>query len=132
MRESALDLEDAMVRLLLELGGESLLRRLVVLLIELAPQRLEDLQRALAAGDLAAARSAVHALRSTAGTVGATQLMHGCQRIEEAPDLAAARALALALESEWQKLRAGLEPWLAASGDWIEEGSTEAIPNSPG
>lgn len=104
MRDFA-ELEAATVERLLELGGEDFLLHLLDLLAEIAPQRLDELRRALDGGDLAAARSAAHALRSTAGTVGAARLLDGCRRVEEAPGLAAALAAAAELESEWRRLR---------------------------
>jgi HPt (histidine-containing phosphotransfer) domain-containing protein len=95
-----------------ELGGDELLRRLVGLLLELTPQRLDLLRDAMRRGDLAAARMAVHALSSTAGIVGATRLLDAAQRVEKAPGAPEARAAAEALEGEWRRLQEPLQGWL--------------------
>jgi len=103
------------VRQVRALGGEELLRRLAGLLLELTPQRLGALAEALRSDDLAAARMAVHALSSTAGTVGAEGLLDAAQRVEAAPSASEARAAAAVLEDEWRRLEPPLSRWLAGS-----------------
>jgi len=95
------------------LGGQELLRRLAELLLELAPLRLGALAEALRRDDLAAARMAVHALSSTAGTVGAEGLLDAAQRVEAAPSAAEARTAAAVLDDEWRRLEPLLSRWLA-------------------
>jgi HPt (histidine-containing phosphotransfer) domain-containing protein len=100
------------VEYLRELGGEDLLRRLVTLLCELAPQRLSTLQGALLRDDLPAARRAAHALCSTAGTVGATGLLAAARLVERATGLPEILAATGTLEREWALLQAPLRQWL--------------------
>ncbi len=95
-----------------ELGGDDLLRRLVTLLVELAPQRLSALEEALLRGDQPAARRAAHALCSTAGTIGATALLDAARLVEQAPDLPGILAATTTLEREWGRLQASLRLWL--------------------
>ncbi len=104
------------VRQLRELGGEELLRRMVVLLLELTPQRLSVLAEAIRHEDLAAARLAAHALCSTAGAVGALQLLDAARLIEAASTIARAQVVAAILEAEWHRLEAPLGRWLAGPG----------------
>jgi HPt (histidine-containing phosphotransfer) domain-containing protein len=103
----------ATVRHLRELGGEELLRRLVRLLLELAPQRLSAVAEALEREDLAAARLAAHALSSTAGVLGAAALLDAAQVVETA-GAAEIRAAAGSLDEEWGRLRGPLTRWLDA------------------
>jgi two-component system sensor histidine kinase/response regulator len=100
------------VRSLRDLGGEDLLRRLVTMLLELTPQRLTALREGLRQGDLPAARGAAHALRSTAGTVGATSLLAAAQRVETAAGWTDILAAASLLEREWNRLQSPLRHWL--------------------
>jgi HPt (histidine-containing phosphotransfer) domain-containing protein len=103
------------VEYLRELGGEELLRRLVTLLCELAPQRLSTLEEALLRADLPAARRAAHALCSTAGTVGATGLLDAARGVERAasrPEILAATGV---LVREWIRLQDPLRQWLEAA-----------------
>ncbi len=95
------------------LGGDDLLRRLVGLLLDLTPPRLDALREALRRDDLAAARMAVHALSSTAGIVGATGLLAAAQRVEAAPSIPEALAATEILEVEWRWLQGPLSQWLA-------------------
>jgi HPt (histidine-containing phosphotransfer) domain-containing protein len=100
------------VRSLRELGGEDLLRRLVTMLLELAPQRLSAMRDGLRQGDLPAARGAAHALRSTVGAVGATSLLAAAQRVETAAGWTDILASASLLEREWNRLQPPLRHWL--------------------
>ena len=100
-----------------ELGGEELLRRLGRLLLELTPRRLSALAEALRRDDLAAARRAVHALGSTAGTVGAGGLLAATHRVEAASSASEARTAAAVLEEEWHRLRQPLSRWLGSPGE---------------
>jgi HPt (histidine-containing phosphotransfer) domain-containing protein len=100
------------VEYLRELGGEDLLRRLVTLLCELAPQRLSTLEEALRRADLPAARRAAHALCSTAGTVGATALLDAARLVERATSRAEILAATGVLVREWTRLQDPLRRWL--------------------
>jgi HPt (histidine-containing phosphotransfer) domain-containing protein len=100
-----------------ELGGEELLRRLVRLLLELAPQRLSAVAEALEHEDLAAARLAAHALSSTAGVLGAAALLDAAQFVETA-GAGEIRVAAGTLAEEWSRLREPLSRWLGEPLDF--------------
>lgn len=64
------------------LGGESLVRKLVNVFGEYATDRVRDAVSAGQAGDLDALARAAHALRSSAGNVGAVRLMAIATQLE--------------------------------------------------
>jgi len=77
-----------------------------------APQRLKRMQAAQECGDVAAVREEVHALRSSAATVGATFVARRCVAIEEAiqaGNTAELGTLLLALKQQFTRA----EPLLA-------------------
>ena len=57
-----------------KLGGEVLVRRLVGLYLELAPQRVAAGREALATGDHETAERSFHSLRSSSANVGASEV----------------------------------------------------------
>jgi HPt (histidine-containing phosphotransfer) domain-containing protein len=118
------------VEYLRELGGEDLLRRLVTLLFELAPQRLHTLEGALLRSDLPAARRAAHALCSTAGTVGATGLLEAARLVERATGLPELLAATGRLEREWDRLQEPLRVWLDQPG--LDQSGIEPGIDQPG
>jgi two-component system, sensor histidine kinase and response regulator len=69
-----------------DLGGDQrdLLGEVVDLFLRTAPDRLQSLAGALGRGDEGAVRFNAHALRSSAGTVGAVRLGGMCTRLEDA------------------------------------------------
>ena len=66
------------------LGGSALVSQMLTLFREHAPQRVEAISEAVAAADWAAAGRAAHTLVSTAGSVGAMELMQRARDLEEA------------------------------------------------
>lgn len=70
------------------LGGNGLVRQLVAVFLEHAPTRVSAARAAQASGDLPALARAAHALRGSAGNVGATTLAHAARRLEEAAERA--------------------------------------------
>jgi HPt (histidine-containing phosphotransfer) domain-containing protein len=66
------------------LGGTALLSEMLSLFREHAPQRVEAVRDAVAAKDWASAARAAHTLVSTAGSVGAMELMQRARDLEEA------------------------------------------------
>lgn len=65
-------------------GGDALLRQVVTLFRDQVRVRHEAMRGAVANGDPATARNAAHALKSSAGQVGAVGMQELCQRIERA------------------------------------------------
>jgi HPt (histidine-containing phosphotransfer) domain-containing protein len=66
------------------LGGNALLTTMLALFREHAPQRVEDIRSAVTAGDWGSAARAAHTLVSTAGSVGAMDLVQRARDLEEA------------------------------------------------
>ena len=66
-----------------DFGGEKLLRGMIDLFVKNAPIKAAEAGEALAAGDAAALRSALHALKSSAGQLGATTVHAACVAGEE-------------------------------------------------
>jgi HPt (histidine-containing phosphotransfer) domain-containing protein len=56
------------------IGGAELVREMIRLFVENGGRRLEDARRGQEAGDIQAVREALHALISSAGTIGAPRL----------------------------------------------------------
>lgn len=65
-------------------GGDAMLQKLVMLYREQVEVRTAALRGALATGDMAAARQAAHALKSSSGQIGAVGLQELCKRTEHA------------------------------------------------
>ncbi len=79
-------LDPNVIASLRELGGEDdpgLLLELIGLFLEDAPQRLKDIETALATGELKLLERAAHTLKSSSASIGAMQLSGLCKRIEE-------------------------------------------------
>jgi len=64
--------------------GAAMLAELVELFFEDAPQLLETLRSSLAAGDVEKAQRAVHTLKGTSASLGATHLSQLCAELEAA------------------------------------------------
>lgn len=64
-------------------GGDKLVRGMVELFVANAPARAADAREALDCGDAAALRAALHALKSSAGQLGATTVYAACVSGEE-------------------------------------------------
>ena len=64
-------------------GGDKLLHGMIELFVRNAPVRAADAREALDCGDAAAMRSALHALKSSAGQLGAVSVHEACVAGEE-------------------------------------------------
>lgn len=84
-------------------GDASFLRELIDVYLEDAPQRVAELDAALARGDAVVATRAAHTIKGSSSNFGATRLAHQAQLIEaqcKAGDCASALPLVPALKSE--------------------------------
>jgi CheY-like chemotaxis protein len=99
----------------------SMTRAVVDLFLADAPARLAAIAAALAAGDAAALSVAAHALKGSAGNIGATAVMAHCARLEA--DTASgglpadADARLARLQALWDDTRAALAGWPAGTAD---------------
>jgi HPt (histidine-containing phosphotransfer) domain-containing protein len=64
-------------------GGDKLLHGMIELFVRNAPTRAADAREALDCGDAAALRAALHALKSSAGQLGAVSVHEACIAGEE-------------------------------------------------
>jgi two-component system sensor histidine kinase RpfC len=64
-------------------GGEALLREMVALYLANAPERMCAVESALDAGDVVAAESALHSLKSSSAQLGAMRLSRLCEAGEQ-------------------------------------------------
>ena len=64
-------------------GGDKLLHGMIELFLRNAPSRAADAREALDCGDAAALRAALHALKSSAGQLGAVSVHEACVAGEE-------------------------------------------------
>ena len=88
-------------------GDPHLLERLGASFARDAPLRLQALRTAVAAGDGDTAMFAIHALRGSAATLGATEVAAACRRIEDIPaPIAAGHLEPLIAELERTAIRA--------------------------
>lgn len=86
-------------------GGLKLREELTTLFLQEAPGRIAAAQAAFAAGDIAGVRAMAHALKSSAGQMGAQRVQSICERIES-PDHPPDLALALSeLDEEMSRYR---------------------------
>ena len=100
-------LDDSAVDNLHRLGGDKLVRQMVELFESLVPSRLSTIRAALERADAESVQLEAHALKSSAGNVGATRMRELCQRLESlatSGDLSVASDLAHALEEEFNQI----------------------------
>jgi HPt (histidine-containing phosphotransfer) domain-containing protein len=71
------------LRMLARAGDPELLGRLGASFARDAPRRVQALRSAVAAGDADTAMFAIHALRGSAASLGATEVTAACRRIEK-------------------------------------------------
>jgi CheY-like chemotaxis protein len=90
----------------------ALLRQIIAHYREDAPQRLQDIRDAIAAGDAQSLRQSAHTLRSSSANLGAMNLSHLCKKLEmmgrvgtttDAPEWIAQ------IEAEYAKVKVALE-----------------------
>ncbi|MDE3151388.1 MAG: Hpt domain-containing protein [Gemmatimonadota bacterium] len=94
-------------------GGDALLFQMIDVVVAAAPGRLAAVREGVARADAPAARAALHALKSSAGQLGAVTVQGLCERGERLAgggDVAGVTALMPLLESESEAM---LE-WLAS------------------
>jgi HPt (histidine-containing phosphotransfer) domain-containing protein len=102
-------IDTAVLQRLRDLGGESLLARMIDLFLENAPTRVRAAGTAAVEDDAHALEHAVHSLRSSAANLGASRLQAMAGRIEthtRAGELAPAVALVPRLEPLFDEARA--------------------------
>jgi HPt (histidine-containing phosphotransfer) domain-containing protein len=75
--------DDTAIDRLRSFGGQKLLNGMIELFVKNAPSRAADAREALDCGDAAALRSALHALKSSAGQLGAITVHQACIAGEE-------------------------------------------------
>lgn len=83
---------DALARLE-RFGGLKLREELTTLFLQEAPERIASGRAAFVAGDVVGVRAMAHALKSSAGQMGARRMQEICERIEsqeDPPDFASA------------------------------------------
>ncbi len=80
--DKSVELDEQVIERLKELGGDGFLAELLDLFAENAPVKLQEALDADKQGDLTQLERAVHSLKSSAGNLGAFQLMELCNRIE--------------------------------------------------
>ena len=66
------------------LGGDALLKQMVVVFVQHSRDRMDALQGAAAAGDLVGAAAAAHALKGSARQLGLVAMGNACLAVEEA------------------------------------------------
>jgi HPt (histidine-containing phosphotransfer) domain-containing protein len=76
-------LDDTALARLRSFGGDKLLKGMIELFVKNAPTRAADAREALDCGDAAALRAALHALKSSAGQLGAATVHQACIAGEE-------------------------------------------------
>jgi CheY-like chemotaxis protein/HPt (histidine-containing phosphotransfer) domain-containing protein len=77
-------LEEAALDRLRRLGGDEFVGNMIALFLDYAQTKLADAQRASLAGDYAEVAKAVHAIKSSAGNVGANRVQEIAALLEEA------------------------------------------------
>lgn len=74
--------DEAAFAQLRRLGGQEYLEKVVCVFLEHTPQRMGAVRAGQSANDIEAIRQAAHALKSSAGVVGARRLRELCESIE--------------------------------------------------
>jgi HPt (histidine-containing phosphotransfer) domain-containing protein len=99
------------LRMLADLGDAETVREVIGVFQKDTEIRLQKLREAIEAGDAAMARGQAHAVKGSAGQVGAMQVSSLCREIEAAAlrkDLAAAGSLLPEVEAAFQAVRAAM------------------------
>lgn len=66
------------------LGGDALLKQMVVVFVQHSRDRMDSLQGSAAAGDLVGAAAAAHTLKGSARQLGLIAMGNACAAVEEA------------------------------------------------
>jgi HPt (histidine-containing phosphotransfer) domain-containing protein len=113
------ELDEAVIGPLRELGGEALVAKLLGTFVAHAPQRRAELAAAVTERDLEALERAVHSLRSGAAMIGAGELSELAGKLEDLAgegDLEGVLAAMPGLEARFDSLVAALERRIAGVG----------------
>lgn len=111
-------LDAAAIERLRRLGGDALLARMLAAFLAQTAKRMAEARTALSSGDHHLAAAAAHSLRSSAGIVGASELLEIATRLEEqARDGRDCGALAAALEGAYTRARDHVTTLKLASAD---------------
>ena len=97
-------------------GGDALLKQLVMLFRDQVRIRHGAMVAAVQARDALAARQAAHALKSSAGQVGATGMQELCQRIERAAMEGGDMTNIAAMVEEFDAVIPAVDAWLTDRG----------------
>jgi HPt (histidine-containing phosphotransfer) domain-containing protein len=105
-------LDGEQIKAIRSLGKPHVLERLCELLFQTAPATLQSIERALAAGDLAAVAAAAHSLKSGSANLGGRRLAEQLERCEslarEGAGVVAVRAAAAGLQQTYVAFAAAL------------------------
>lgn len=80
------ELDEGILAQLRRVGGEDLVQELMRLYLTHTPERMRRARRALARSDLESAAKALHSLRSSSATLGASELAAALAEVESAAD----------------------------------------------
>lgn len=86
------------------LGGDALLKQMVVVFVDYSRNRVDALRAATAAGDLVGAAAAAHTLKGSARQLGLNAMGHACAAVEDAckqGDAAATQSRTAAVYAEY-------------------------------
>lgn len=104
--------EEKALQRLARIGGDRLVRKMIEAFIPGAARRIATARSAAAAGDLAAVEFAMHALKGSAGNLGAFPLLQQAEQIEQAAAAGQGGGLAMqlaALEETYVQVKSALE-----------------------
>ncbi len=96
MNES-LDLDPEAMQRLQRLGGDPFVCKMINVFLEYSEKRIGEAQAAAAGGEWAAVAKAMHALKSSAGNIGACRVQALAERIEALAEQGSSEALPAAL-----------------------------------
>lgn len=96
-------------------GEPDLLREVLTVFLDDAPQRVRAMAEAVASGDARALERSAHALKGAAGSIGAHALQHLCRDLEQMGrkgDTSTAAAHFEAFRAEFARVRQAIEQLL--------------------
>jgi HPt (histidine-containing phosphotransfer) domain-containing protein len=99
------------LRMLADIGDAETVREVIAVFQRDTDIRIQKIRAAIAAGDAPNVRAESHAVKGSAGQVGAMDVSSLCRQIEAAAlkqDLAAARSLLPELETAFKAVRAAM------------------------
>ena len=99
------------LRMLADIGDAETVREVIAVFQRDTEIRIQKIRAAIAAGDAPQVRAESHAIKGSAGQVGAMDVSSVCRQIEAAAlkqDLAAASGLLPELEASFQTVRAAM------------------------